>query len=65
MKAVTPANTVHRDSTWSNKEGTKLVSIVRRSGRTSLHFDEKAEPDFSAFLVDRLDDLYAAFKLRA
>lgn len=62
MKAVTPASTVHRDSTWSNKEGTKLVSIVRRSGRTSLHFDEKAEPDFSAFLVDRLDDLYAAFK---
>ena len=45
-------------------EGLDLVRIVKRPGKVSLHFEEKAAADFSAFLIKKLPEIYAAFRKR-
>jgi ParB family transcriptional regulator, chromosome partitioning protein len=64
LEMATDKPTAMPVSFWSNTKGIKIVSIASRSGRTSLHFDEKAEPEFGAFLVQKLDQIYAEFKQR-
>jgi ParB family transcriptional regulator, chromosome partitioning protein len=64
MKAVSDKSPTEPPASWSNANGVKIVSIATRPGRMSLHIDEKAEPEFGAFLVESLDKIYAEFKKR-
>ena len=64
MKAVSDKSPTEPPASWSNANGVKIVTIATRPGRVSLHIDEKAEPEFGAFLVENLDKIYAEFKKR-
>ena len=64
METVSDKSKADPPATWSNANGVKVVSVASRPGRVSLHIDEKAEPEFGAFLVENLDKIYAEFKQR-
>ncbi|ACL60700.1 plasmid partitioning protein RepB [Methylobacterium nodulans] len=51
-------------TSWTNPAGRAVVRIDRTPRRTQLTVDDLAEPDFGAFLVESLPDLYAAFQAR-
>jgi ParB family transcriptional regulator, chromosome partitioning protein len=53
-----------RDEVWKRPDGAALAKISRDPRATTLRFDEKLEPDFAAFIVERLDDLYTEFRTR-
>lgn len=40
----------------------KAARIDRKNNRTVLTIDEQRAPDFGAFLIEKLDDLYSEFK---
>jgi ParB family chromosome partitioning protein len=49
---------------WKNSEGAPLARISRDKNTTVVRFDEKAEPDFAGFVLERLDALYEEFRSR-
>ncbi|MFE1601708.1 plasmid partitioning protein RepB [Methylobacterium sp. ID0610] len=49
---------------WTNPAGRAVVRIDRTPRRTQLTVDDVAEPEFGAFLVESLPDLYAAFRAK-
>ncbi|MGY2048963.1 plasmid partitioning protein RepB [Methylobacterium sp. JK268] len=51
-------------TSWTNPAGRAVVRIERTPRRTQLTVDELVEPDFGAYLVEALPDLYAAFRVR-
>ncbi|ACA19693.1 plasmid partitioning protein RepB [Methylobacterium sp. 4-46] len=51
-------------TSWTNPAGRAVVRIDRSARRTQLTVDEGAEPEFGAFLVESLPDLYARFTAR-
>jgi ParB family transcriptional regulator, chromosome partitioning protein len=64
MAALTEKTARALGDAWSNTAGAKVINIARRPGRTTLHIDEKIEPEFAEFLVGKLDDIYTEFKRR-
>jgi ParB family chromosome partitioning protein len=53
-----------RGEIWKRPDGATLARISRDPKATTLRFDEKLEPDFGTFVVERLDDLYKEFRAR-
>lgn len=53
-----------RDEVWKGPDGTALARISRDQKATILRFDDKLEPDFGAYVVERLGDLYKEFRTR-
>ncbi|WP_232366175.1 plasmid partitioning protein RepB [Methylocystis silviterrae] len=53
-----------RAEIWKRPDGAALARISRDPKATVLRFDEKAEPDFGAYVVERLADLYEEFRTR-
>lgn len=51
-------------SAWKNPVGQVVVRIDQNARRTNLTVDERIEPSFGAFLIERLPDLYEAFQAR-
>jgi ParB family chromosome partitioning protein len=47
--------------TWTAGSGRRAGRIEFRADRTIVTIDERAAPEFGAFLADRLDDLYTQF----
>jgi ParB family transcriptional regulator, chromosome partitioning protein len=58
-----PPSRAH-DEVWKRADGTALARISRDPKATTLRFDEKLEPDFGNFVVERLGDLYEEFRAR-
>ncbi|TNC14214.1 plasmid partitioning protein RepB [Methylobacterium terricola] len=46
---------------WTNLGGRPMVRIDRDAKRTQLTIDDTVEPDFAAYLIQSLPQLYAAF----
>ncbi len=49
------------DEGWSTADGAAVVKISRSVAATTLRFDEKAEPEFAAFVLRNLADLHRRF----
>jgi ParB family chromosome partitioning protein len=49
----------------SDPEGRRFARVDRGVGRVTISVDERAAPDFGAYLVDRLPELFKAFSERA
>ena len=47
---------------WRDSKGQPIVKIDQAPHGTKLTVDERLAPQFGAFLIDRLDELYAAFR---
>nr|CCD32231.1 Plasmid partitioning protein, RepB [Methylocystis sp. SC2] len=62
--AIEKASKTARDEVWKRPDGAPLARISRDPKATILRFDEKAEPDFGAYVVERLGDLYEEFRTR-
>lgn len=62
--AMEKASKTVRDEVWKRPDGAALARISRDPKATVLRFDEKVEPDFGAFVVERLSDLYEEFRTR-
>ena len=58
------ASKTARDEVWKRPDGAALARISRDPKATVLRFDEKAEPEFGAYVVERLSDLYEEFRAR-
>jgi len=54
----------HGESTWQDPKGRPVVRIERAKAKTKLTFDEKLAPQFGSFVLEKLDELYAAFSTR-
>jgi ParB family chromosome partitioning protein len=50
---------------WARDDGKKVVRIERGPDRTTLVVDDKAAPAFGEFVIDRLPELYRAFREEA
>ena len=59
-RGLAPATT----EIWKNSEGTPLARISRDKKTTIVRFDDKAEPDFAGFVLERLSVLYEEFRAR-
>lgn len=53
-----------RAETWKNSTGTPLARVTRDAKATVVRFDEKAEPEFGDFVIERLNELYEEFRAR-
>ena len=53
-----------RDDVWKRPDGVVLARISRDPKATTLRFDDKQEPDFGAYVIERLGDLYKEFRMR-
>ena len=53
-----------RAQVWKRPDGAALARISRDAKATIVRFDEKAEPDFGAYVIERLNDLYEEFRTR-
>lgn len=63
LAAVTPrAERVAKPVTWTADDGRKVAKIERSKGRTIVALDETTAPDFGAFVIERLPELYRAFR---
>jgi ParB family transcriptional regulator, chromosome partitioning protein len=51
-----------RPTIWSDHSGKKVARIERSEERITLSLDEKAAPAFGDFIVERLPELYRAFR---
>jgi ParB family chromosome partitioning protein len=51
-----------RPTVWTGDDGKKVVRIERRPDCTTLSVDDKAAPAFGEFVIDRLPELYRAFR---
>jgi ParB family transcriptional regulator, chromosome partitioning protein len=51
-----------RPTVWTGDDGKKVVRIERSPDRTTLVVDDKAAPAFGEFVIDRLPELYRAFR---
>lgn len=60
--AKVPSN--NRTEIWKRPDGAPLARISRDAKATVLRFDEKAEPDFGSYVVERLSELYEEFRTR-
>ena len=49
-------------TTWASDDGRKIALIKRSADRFTLAVDEKAAPAFGDFLIERLPELYRAFR---
>jgi ParB family chromosome partitioning protein len=56
-----PRNRAEKES-WSNEEGRQIATVQRGTGRVTFVVDEKAAPDFGAFLLQRLPRLYRDYR---
>ena len=59
--AEKPRNNAEKES-WSNDEGRQIATVQRGTGRTTFIVDEKAAPDFGAFLLQHLPRLYRDYR---
>lgn len=62
--AMEKASKATRDEAWKRPDGAALARISRDPKATTLRFDDKLEPDFGAYVVERLGDLYKEFRAR-
>ena len=53
-----------RPTVWKAADGTRVAQIRIDSRHVTLAIDKKAASEFGAYLVDRLPEIYAAFKRR-
>ena len=51
-----------RPTVWTGDDGKKVVRIERSPDRTTLVVDDKTAPAFGEFVIDRLPELYRAFR---
>lgn len=51
-------------SAWKNPAGRAVVRIDQNARRTHLIVDERIEPSFGTYLIEKLPDLYEAFHAR-
>jgi ParB family transcriptional regulator, chromosome partitioning protein len=49
---------------WCGMDGKKVARIERRFDRVTVSVDEKIAPRFGEYLIDKLPDLYRAFRER-
>jgi ParB family transcriptional regulator, chromosome partitioning protein len=47
---------------WAGSDGKKVAKIERNADRFVLALDEKVAPSFGDFLLDRLPEIYDAFR---
>lgn len=66
LEAITSpaASNVTMAKTWSDAEGRKLARAERTSRSFNLSIDERLEPRFGDYLLDRLPEILADFKAR-
>jgi len=62
--AMEKASRAARDDVWKRPDGAALARISRDPKATTLRFDDKLEPDFGAYVAERLGDLYKEFRMR-
>jgi ParB family transcriptional regulator, chromosome partitioning protein len=61
--ALAPLNTKQvTPDHWINEQGKKVARIERSEGRFLLSLDERLAPSFGDFIVNRLPELYRAFR---
>ena len=51
-----------RTKVWKRPDGAALAQISRDAKATIVRFDEKLEPDFGAYVIERLGELYEEFR---
>lgn len=49
---------------WKSPDGAPLARISRDARATVVRFNDKADPDFANYVVERLSDLYEEFRTR-
>lgn len=52
----------HSPDRWMDPNGRPIVRIDRHDSQTRLLFDDRLEPDFSTYIVEHLEKLYAEFR---
>jgi ParB family chromosome partitioning protein len=62
--ATDKSSATDRAEVWKRPDGAALARISRDAKATIVRFDEKAEPDFGAYVIERLSDLYEEFRTR-
>jgi len=53
-----------RATTWKSPTGKPVVRISQSTRQTQLIVDDVIEPNFGAFLIEHLPQLYATFTVR-
>lgn len=53
-----------KPTTWTDDKGRKLARIERAGQRFNLSIDERLEPAFGDYLVSRLPEILAAYRVR-
>lgn len=53
-----------RSEVWKRPDGAALARISRDAKATTVRFDEKLEPEFGAYVIERLSELYEEFRSR-
>lgn len=51
-----------KPTTWKDDTGVQVARIERGDGRLSLTLDQNVAPNFGEYLVDRLPELYRAYR---
>lgn len=62
--AMEKASKAARDEVWKRPDGAALARISRDAKATTLRFDDRLEPDFGAYVAERLGELYEEFRTR-
>ena len=53
-----------RPAIWKAQDGTRVARIRDDERAVTVVIDKKAAPEFGAYLVEALPEIYAAFKRR-
>jgi ParB family transcriptional regulator, chromosome partitioning protein len=60
--ALAPRRKRARPTIWADESGKKVARIERNDKRITLSLDETTAPAFGDFIIDRLPELYRAFR---
>ena len=62
--SIKPRTATTRSHTWVTPDGAKFAKIVQNADKVSVTINRRIVPDFSDFILERLQSLYDEFKSR-
>jgi ParB family chromosome partitioning protein len=62
--SIKPRPDKTRSDTWVTPDGAKFAKIVQNADKVSVTINRRIVPDFSDFILERLQSLYDEFKSR-
>jgi ParB family transcriptional regulator, chromosome partitioning protein len=65
LKALTPPLERTAGQVVKDHDGTSVARVMQGKGNLRLTIDERSTPEFGAYLIERLPEIYAAFRRRA